>query len=157
MTEREWWSGKVRPALHRPEQGFLALKQQDAFLKGMPDALLCARGQVLQLELKLRAPISPLPPKAGPYNLGLSAEQRLLLKQWYAAGGRSGVLTGTSDGLALYTGWRLVEAAWSLETLLELGRLYRWKGVGPEPALELLQVDLALGNLDAASALPARP
>ena len=115
---------------------------------------MCARGKVLLLELKF---VDALPKRITdrPYDLGLTAEQRIWLEAWYQAEGRSGVLVGVEDGRCFYVGWRIARDPWTWGNLETMVTWLRWKGVGQEPKLSLLPKLLATGALDAHSALPA--
>lgn len=151
MKERDWYSGYVRPAFHRPAERVVCWKTQDMFRKGQPDMMLCARGIVLQLELKF---VDALPAKYDNtkiFNLGLTSEQRILLEEWFQAGGASGVLLGVGDGTAIYLGWHRARESWTHTQILSFAEnghwSFRWKGKGPERSLKELPRFLASGAL----------
>lgn len=94
MTERQWWSRYVRPALHRPVERFLALKVEDKFKAGAPDVDLLCDGVAAKLELKFtKAPLLQFSHAARL----LSANQKLWLRDWYRANGLALVLIGHEE------------------------------------------------------------
>lgn len=135
LTERKWWSDYVRPQLHRPAEKVIAQKVQDMFKKGAPDVDMCARGQVMKLELKFRDAWPT--DRTKEWQLDLSPEQIAWLREWHYAGGRCAVMTGLESGEARLFTWTTVErflsGAITLDGLLGMGMRFWWRSEVSRP------------------------
>lgn len=92
MNEAGFWSGFVKEALHKPEEGRIAWKLQDATNRGLPDVLAVEAGDTALIELKYVKEY----PKRDDTNIQIntSVEQVRRLAQWAQAGGLAYVLIG---------------------------------------------------------------
>jgi hypothetical protein len=85
MNERQWWRTKVQPQLHQAPKR-LALKIQDAFVKGRPDVLFTMQdGSDNQIAGFIELKYDPSWPKrtTTQIDVGLTSEQKRHLQQWY--------------------------------------------------------------------------
>lgn len=93
-SEKAFWNGPLKKALHQPANGRVAWKVEDAYRAGVPDLDVVIQGNASKVELKYHPWRDRFDNPEAELVLGLRPGQVRHLKEWDRGGGLGFVLVG---------------------------------------------------------------